>query len=350
MFVSPLDEVWEGENLSKEAWSAAAHVNTTADMAQLPAVLAALSKGGTEVLFVLDSVATPANWTGAVDRTRLGRALGVSRSSKTPEELQLMQIVATAASRAHEAVMRALRPQDSEYSAEALYLEQCYSCLLRREGYSGIFASGYSSAILHYTDNSKAPLGPGGMILIDAGGEFAGYDTDITRTLPVSGRFLPQQRLVYEAVLAAQAVGEACCRSGTTFAAMSGNVTASLASSLAGMGFIQSANASLVRFFCPHRYFHTVGLDVHDTIPATRELPLNAVVTIEPGIYFNRVILSDAAFAANPGLVRERVEPLVSGGFGGVRIEDTYAVESGGCRALSSAAKSVGAVERLMAK
>ena len=349
LFVTPLDEVWNGENLSLEQWAQKAFVDAAADIAALPLFLGASSGGAT--LFLLPGVAAPSNWTGAVDSARLLPALSKSRAVKTAAELDLMGRVAAAASSAHTAVMRGLLPSNSEYEAEAFFLDQCYACLLRRTGYTGIFASGYSSAILHYVDNSKSPFAPGSLLLIDAGGEFAGYDTDITRTLPVSGVFSPLQRGVYEAVLAAQAAGERACRASATFSGMSASVTQSLAGSLFQLGFLRSADVSLVRFFCPHGYFHTVGLDVHDTsLPNGPALPEHAVITIEPGIYFNRVLFTDAVFARNPGLVREAVQPLVAGGFGGVRIEDTYAVEVAGCRALSSVPKTVAAIEQLMRK
>jgi Xaa-Pro aminopeptidase len=349
LFVTPLDEVWNGENLSLEQWAQKARVDATEYISALPDFLGSNSAGGT--LFVLPGVAVPSNWTGAVDATRLDAALGKSRVVKTAGELDIMQRVATAASGAHEAVMRGLLPSNSEYEAEAYYLDQCYACLLRRTGYTGIFASAYSSAILHYVDNSKSPFTPGSFILIDAGGEFAGYDTDITRTLPVSGVFSALQRSVYEAVLEAQATGERACSAGVTFANMSAAVTQSLATSLFQLGFIASADRSLVRYFCPHDYFHTVGLDVHDTsLPSGAALPVNAVITIEPGVYFNRVLFSDAAYKANPGLIRAAIEPLVTGGFGGVRIEDTYVVQQPGCKALSSAPKTVAQIEAAMRK
>jgi Xaa-Pro aminopeptidase len=81
-------------------------------------------------------------------------------------------------------------------------LDQCYACLLRRTGYTGIFASAYSSAILHYNTNTRDPFLKNSLLLVDSGGEFRGYDTDITRTIPVSGRFSEMQKLVYNAVLA----------------------------------------------------------------------------------------------------------------------------------------------------
>ncbi len=351
LFITPLDEVWNGENLSLEQWAQKAKVDEARYVASLPAFLAAGSSGGGATLFVLPGVAGPTNWTGAVDSARLVAALGKSRVVKTPGELDLMQRVATAASSAHAAVMRGLLPSNSEYEAEAYYLDMCYACLLRRTGYTGIFASGYSAAILHYVDNSKSPFTPGSLILIDAGGEFAGYDTDITRTLPVAGVFSAVQRGVYEAVLAAQLVGERSCRGNVPVIGVSSSITFSLAASLFELGYMRSANTSLVRYFCPHGYIHTVGLDVHDTsLPFGPGMPVGAVITIEPGIYFNRVIFTDAVFNANPGLVREAIEPLVTGGFGGVRIEDTYAVELAGCRALSSAPKTVAQIEQLMRK
>ncbi len=194
--------------------------------------------------------------------------------------------------------------------------------------------------------NTRDPFVADSLLLIDAGGEFKGYDTDITRTIPVSGRFSPTQEAVYNAVLAAQLSGAAVCGPMVTVQNMSLVVTTELATQLVKLGMISTANISLVKFFCPHGYFHGVGLDTHEPLP--NPLLQNVVLTIEPGIYFNRVSFTNDTFARNPQIVRSAVEPLVQSGFGGIRIEDTFVVTLSGCESLSNAFKTVDEIEQNM--
>ena len=92
---------------------------------------------------------------------------------KTNGEVDLIREISRSSSYAHTQLMRAITSKDSEFEAEAFYLSQTYACLLRRQGYTAIVASGYNAAILHYTDNSEY-FSPNSMLLIDAGGEFKG--------------------------------------------------------------------------------------------------------------------------------------------------------------------------------
>ena len=188
-----------------------------------------------------------------------------------------------------------------------------------------------------------------GLLLIDAGGQYSGYQTDITRTYPVNGRFSDRQKKIYQAVLAAQLVGERNCRAGVGKRDLSHSITKSLADSLFALNLITEPNSTLVHFFCPHGYSHSVGLDVHDYPPLPNTLVEGNVLTIEPGIYFNRVLLTEAVFSAEPRLVASEIKPYLAGeGFGGVRIEDTYSVERDRCKQLSTAVKSIADVEKMM--
>lgn len=193
------------------------------------------------------------------------------------------------------------------------------------------------------------------------------YTSDITRTFPVNGVFSALQRSVYEAVLAAQTAAVAVCQAGSTTAALTAAARGSLAQSLLTLGFVSALPAPaspIVSLFMPHgcvaavtmlalsdargRLSHTVGLEVHDSPGLPAVLVAGIVMTIEPGLYFNRAIFTDAVFAANPTLVRSAIAPLLDSGFGGVRIEDVYVVRATSCVALSNAPKTVDDIESLM--
>jgi Xaa-Pro aminopeptidase len=142
----------------------------------------------------------------------LHRLLDQMRLTKDAHEIDLMRRAADIASAGHACAMRACRPGMAEYELEA---ELSYE--FRRRGadghaYTPIVAGGANACILHYVENNRLLAGHS-LVLIDAGCELDGYASDITRTFPVNGRFSPEQREVYEIVLAAQAGGD--CRRAT---------------------------------------------------------------------------------------------------------------------------------------
>ncbi|MFZ7088298.1 aminopeptidase P family protein [Curtobacterium sp. RRHDQ10] len=166
-------------------------------------------------------------------------------------------------------------------------------------GYDTIAASGEHACILHWTRNDGA-VRPGDLILIDAGVEVDSlYTADITRTLPVSGRFTDVQRLVYDAVLEAADAAFAIVKPGITFREVHATAMRVIAEKTAEWGFLPvSAEESLQpdaqyhRRYMVHGTSHHLGLDVHDCAKARRELYLDGIVeagmvfTIEPGLYF----------------------------------------------------------------
>jgi Xaa-Pro aminopeptidase len=138
------------------------------------------------------------------------------RLIKDAHEIEIMRRAADIASAGHACAMRACRPGMAEYELEA---ELSYE--FRRRGadghaYTPIVAGGANACILHYVENNKLLAGHS-LVLIDAGCELDGYASDITRTFPVSGRFSPEQREVYEIVLAAQQAAIAAVRPGASF-------------------------------------------------------------------------------------------------------------------------------------
>jgi Xaa-Pro aminopeptidase len=194
--------------------------------------------------------------------------------------------------------MRACRPGMAEYELEA---ELSYE--FRRRGadghaYTPIVAGGANACILHYVENNRLLAGHS-LVLIDAGCELAGYASDITRTFPVSGRFSPEQREVYEIVLAAQQAAIAAVRPGASFMAYHQAALRVLSQGLIDLKLISGSvdgaiESEAYKPWYMHRTGHWLGLDVHDagdyrTGSAdddwVRLLP-GMTLTVEPGLYF----------------------------------------------------------------
>jgi Xaa-Pro aminopeptidase len=163
--------------------------------------------------------------------------------------------------------------------------------------YNSIVGSGLNATVLHYMANT-AKLEPGDLIVIDSAAEYLGYASDVTRTLPVSGKFTPDQREVYEVVLRAQLAAIKALRPGTRMLDADSAARAVIDKAGYGDAFI-------------HGVGHPLGLQVHDVIP-DHPLKPGMVVTIEPGIY-----LPDRKL--------------------GVRIEDDLLITSGGSENLTAA-------------
>jgi Xaa-Pro aminopeptidase len=248
---------------------------------------------------------------GAVDRARsLARVrgidhpyaivepqvrLGAMRAVKDPEEIALLRRAARLTAAGQLAALRAIRPGLHERDLEALLESE-----LRRRGARGpsnptIVGAGVNGTVLHYVDNA-APLVAGELVLIDAGADVDGYCGDITRTAPVSGRFTPIQRQVYEIVLAAHTAACAAIRPGVDLAAVHAAAGQELAAGLVALGVLRGdpaqrfADRDHVAYY-PHRTSHLLGLDVHDPgpLPAAAGGPVlepDMVLTVEPGLYF----------------------------------------------------------------
>jgi Xaa-Pro aminopeptidase len=173
-----------------------------------------------------------------------------------------------------------------------------------------IAGGGFNATVLHYHANDR-PLVAGELVVLDSGAKYAGYSADVTRTLPVGGKFSPRQRELYEIVLRAQEAAIAAVKPGATLADIDAAGRKVIADAGLGDAFI-------------HGMGHHLGLETHDASP---DAPLEegAVVTIEPGVY-----LPDESI--------------------GIRIEDDVVATASGPRVLtSSIPKSISDVERAMA-
>ena len=223
----------------------------------------------------------------------LGHILHDLRLYKTRNELRVMRRAAKIATDAHVRAMRAVRPGMNEHEVEAELLHT-----FRRNGavasYEPIVGGGANGCVLHYRANN-AVLKDGDLLLIDAGAEYQCYASDITRTFPVNGKFSPEQRALYELVLAAQRAAIAQIRPGRPFGAYHDAAVRVITAGLIKLGLLKGSvdrniRERTYRRFYMHKTGHWLGLDVHDVGDyrvdgEDRELEPGMVVTVEPGIY-----------------------------------------------------------------
>ncbi|MEZ5462863.1 Xaa-Pro aminopeptidase [Dokdonella sp.] len=264
------------------------------------------------------------------------------RLYKSRSELRLMRKSAQIAAEAHVRAMRATRPGMNEHEVEAELLHT-----FRKHGavpsYEPIVGGGANGCVLHYRANHSI-LRDGDLLLIDAGAEYSCYASDITRTFPVNGRFSPEQRALYDIVLAAQLAAIDEVRVGRPFDAYHEAAVRSLTRGLIDLGLLKGSLKSNLeehayRKFYMHKTGHWLGLDVHDVGDYRvdgefRELEPGMVVTVEPGIYI----------APDMKSVPARWRGI------GIRIEDDVVVTNGDPEVISSGVpKDADEIEALMA-
>ena len=291
------------------------------------------------------------------------------RAKKSPAEVALLKRAAEISAEGHRVVMQAPAPQH-EYDIAAL-IEYTFKRLgAERAAYGSIVGSGVNGTQLHYMKDTAAAR-PGDLVVIDAAAEYHGYAADITRTLPVSGTFTPEQRTIYQLVRDAQAVAERLAKPGASARAAEDSSFLVRARGLATLGLVDSVDAPIdppwtvdcsatprpractqAYLWTIHGISHGLGLAVHDPAQfyyGDRTYQPGDAFTIEPGIY-----ISTRALAALPDTPRNRawiarVRPLVMRYENtGVRIEDDYVVTQTGVERISSGApREIAEIEAL---
>ena len=269
--------------------------------------------------------------------------LDTMRLVKDAHELTLMRRAASISSAAHRRAMAHARPGMYEYQVEAELAHEFLRQGAQAVAYSPIVASGPNACVLHYRENNRQ-MNDGDLLLIDAGCEFQGYASDITRTFPVNGVFSGPQRAVYEVVLAGQMACIDAVRPGTPFHDYHKVAERVLAQGFIDLGLLPgpldaALESGSFRQFYMHRAGHWLGMDVHDAglyqvQGESVRLAPGMVLTVEPGAYIRP--------ADN---VPERFWNI------GVRIEDDVLVTAAGVENLTQATpKSVADVEAAAAR
>lgn len=195
-----------------------------------------------------------------------------------------MRIAGKASGRAITNAMRRQWSREKDLGAFLDYDFKAQGC--DTTAYVPVIAGGRNALSIHYVRNDDVLKG-GQMVLVDAGGEYGGYITDITRTWPVNGKFTDPQRDLYEMILRAQRSSVALCRESAnmTLDKIHSITEKALKDGLRSLGFNTDGNAMGILF--PHHVGHYIGLDVHDCPGYSRSIQLKAghCVTVEPGIY-----------------------------------------------------------------
>jgi Xaa-Pro aminopeptidase len=339
-------ELWVGARLGVPESKAHFGVHECRSLKELPAYLGSLTGRATRPRRVLRgfSEGVDAALPKSDRDAELAQVLSEIRLVKDGLEIEELKKVVASTKRGFEDVVRSLRrgplapagkPQGARTERE---IEGVFYLRARAEGndvgYGTIAASGANACILHWTRND-ARLRKGELLLLDAGVEGTQlYTADVTRTVPISGKFSREQREVYELVLAAQRAALGAVRPGNDFMEPNRAAMRVLAEGLVAMGILRctveealAPDQLLHRRYTLHNVSHMLGLDVHDCAKARQEvyrfgkLRPGMVLTVEPGLYFQEGDLT----------VPERYRGI------GVRIEDDVLVTATGMKNLSAA-------------
>ncbi|HEY9045886.1 MAG TPA: aminopeptidase P N-terminal domain-containing protein [Ohtaekwangia sp.] len=251
------------------------------------------------------------------------------RGFKTKEELDMIRKAVSISCIGQREVMKAMKPGMSEREIQGIHEFVFKKYQAEDLGYPSIVGAGHNGCILHYIDNYKPNVTNKEMILMDLGAEFHGYTADITRTIPISGKFSPEQKQIYELVLKAQEEAMKVCKPGATFQDLTLATRTVVNKGLKDLGIIKTETEK--HLYYPHGCCHHIGLDVHDRGPYDK-LQESMVITIEPGIYIPENSNCDKRWW---GIA--------------VRIEDDYLITKDGYEHLSIAApRKVEDIEALM--
>ena len=323
--LNPEVEKWDG---FREELGAALRARTGFDTVMRTGMLGRLLLEGTRRSRTLACLMPLAQWNAPVSadlailRAQAERVPGTQvqdrsdlvlrmRAAKSAAEIACIREAGRITATGFTAAMRSMRAGMNEFD-----LQECVEHAYRTNGarelaFRTIAGGGFNATVLHYHANDR-PLVDGELVVLDSGAKHAGYSADVTRTLPVSGRFTARQRELYDTVLRAQAAAIAAVRPGATLAQVDAAGRKVIADAGLGDAFI-------------HGMGHHLGLETHDASPDA-PLEVGAVITIEPGIY----------------LPKESI---------GIRIEDDVAVTEGGHEVLTpSIPRTADEVERAMAR
>lgn len=390
----PRQELYYGKVPSKEECLAKSDLDDCRYVASIERFLSKHLSNKGAVLYVLHDTQIPhldhPRGTITLNTQALLPAMDRARVVKTPYEVRQIRKACAVSSAAHKLVLSRLRNFRSEADVEATYLASCIANGSKQQAYAVIAGSGPNAATLHYDANNESLEGRQ-VIVFDAGAEWNCYGSDITRTLPIGGSFTPAASEIYAIVDSMQRAAIQKVKPGVAYREL--HVTAQLVAvtGLIRLGILSGGSAreiftsGVVSALFPHGLGHHVGLEVHDVlsdrlmghgpsslrktgkrtlIPAefcaamirnmsggenrwdeAGKLAENMVVTIEPGIYFNREYIK--AFAEDEPARAKFINFGVLERYwavGGVRIEDMILVKSDGYEIISSAPKGAEAL------
>lgn len=298
--------VWEGHKYTKEEGKAASGIDNVQWVDSFDSTLHVLmtyaetlylnqndhDRANTQVPYLEQRFATKMISTYPLHRIeRSAPIMHELRSIKSPIEVEAMQHACSITEKALRRVLGFVKPGVMEYEIEAEITHEFLRNRASGHAYYPIIASGPSACVLHYVENNRV-CKDGDLILMDFGAEYANYMSDLTRTIPVSGRFTARQRAVYDAVLRVMKYATSMLRPGTLFDDYNKEVGLAMEEELIKLGLLdaaevrnQSPESPLYKKYFMHGTSHYLGLDVHDVGYRYARMKAGMVFTCEPGIY-----------------------------------------------------------------
>jgi Xaa-Pro aminopeptidase len=384
LFVEEKDpgaEVWTGKRFGPEGATKATGINAR-PRAQLKAVLDSLLNSASQLYVVGDVrlTARPGEEGATLSRddqfvraiasshaslklASANQSVAMLRGTKSPAELDLIRKAVTVTVEAQKEAMRAIEPGMNEFEIQALIEYTFRRNGADRPSFGTIVGSGPNSTTLHYNADDRF-MNAGEVVVMDIGASYRGYAADVTRTVPVSGTFTPDQRAIYQIVRDAQAAAERQAKLGAKAQLMSDSASAVMAAGLARIGLIESPNAtydcgpaqqpqqcSQLELYYMHGLGHGIGLEVHDPdqFYFTGTIAQGSAFTIEPGIYVRENLLEILPKTAKNDALIAKLRPAVEKYKNiGVRIEDDYIGTDKGVEWISRAPREIAEVEAMM--
>lgn len=222
---------------------------------------------------------------------RVAPVMANLRSIKQKREIELMQKACDITEKGFRRILGFVKPGVMEYEIEAEYVHEFIVNRSRGFAYEPIIASGVNNCVLHYLENNKQ-CKAGDLILLDVAAEYANYNSDLTRTIPVSGKFTKRQKEVYNAVLRVMKGAMKLMGPSTNFFNYQKEVEKIMEEELLKLKLISKSetikknpeNPGFRKYFY-HGTSHLIGLDVHDVGDMHAKMPVGSAWTVEPGIY-----------------------------------------------------------------
>lgn len=309
LFVKETNEhimIWEGQKYTQEAAKATSGVAQVHWLQEFPALFQTLMGHAEHVYLNSNEHARAASAVPTRDARfteqcqaqyplhryeRLAPLMHHLRAVKSEAEIALIREACLITEKGIRALLPLVRPGVMEYELEAALIGAFTRCGSKGFAYDPIVASGANACVLHYIANDQT-CQAGETILLDVGAEYANYKSDLTRVVPVNGRFTPRQRAVYDAVLRVLRQAQQLLVPGNDLATYHQQVGEVMTKELVGLGLLdrtdiknQDPQRPAYKKYFMHGTSHHIGLDTHDVGDVHRKFEPGMVMTIEPGIY-----------------------------------------------------------------
>jgi Xaa-Pro aminopeptidase len=305
---SEMIAIWEGHKLTKEQARKQTGIETVLWLSEFPRVFRhMMTMGGVENVYlntnehyraditVQTRDARFIDWCKSVyplhQYQRIAPIVSALRSIKSSEEIALMQKACDITEKAFRRVLKFVKPGVKEYEIEAEFIHEFVKSGSAGFAYTPIIASGGNSCVLHYIENDQT-CNSGDVLLLDVGASYANYNADMTRVIPVNGKFTPRQKEVYNAVLRVKNAATRMLRPGVVYFEYHKEIQKIIESELIGLNLLkkdevekQNPDKPLFQKYFMHGTSHMLGLDVHDVGNMHAKVSVGQVWTIEPGIY-----------------------------------------------------------------